>query len=208
MPRATLRRSSRARRGGRPRRRTGRELRASAIAVRKPPYEPPQMPMRDASTSGCARSQRAPATTSLILATRPARPRPRRAAGTRAVADAEPVVHREHDEAAAREVLVHRVRVRVVVAVVPAEQHLPRRAAVHEDHGGPLLAGRRAGGRRAGRASSMPSAARERHLRRRHEPRGREVGGHAVVAEHARGARAFRDGITAGSGGRCAVAPT
>ena len=50
-----------------------------------------------------------------------------------AVADAEPVVHRQHDEAAAGEVLVRGVVVGVVVHVVKAEQHLPRRAAVHVD---------------------------------------------------------------------------
>ena len=53
-----------------------------------------------------------------------------------AVADAEPVVHRQHDETVRRQILVHRVGVAVVVHVVPAEQHLPRRPAVHEDHRG------------------------------------------------------------------------
>ncbi len=53
-----------------------------------------------------------------------------------AVADAEPIVDRQHDEAVSREILVHGVGVAVVIHVVPAEQHLPRRAAVDEDDAG------------------------------------------------------------------------
>ena len=49
------------------------------------------------------------------------------------VADAAAIVHRQHDVALAREPLIHRVGVPVVVVVVPAEQHLPARAAVEED---------------------------------------------------------------------------
>src|SRR5207247_3416587 len=49
----------------------------------------------------------------------------------KAITDAEPVVHREHDEPATRQVLIQRVGVRVIVRVVPTQQHLPRRTAVN-----------------------------------------------------------------------------
>ena len=52
-----------------------------------------------------------------------------------AVPDAESVVHREDDEPTAREILIERVGVRVIVRVVPAEQHLPRWPTVDVDDG-------------------------------------------------------------------------
>ena len=48
------------------------------------------------------------------------------------VSDPAPVVDGEHDESTARQVLVDRVRVRIVVHVMPRQQHLTKRAAVHE----------------------------------------------------------------------------
>ena len=68
-----------------------------------------------------------------------------------AVADAEPVIDRQHDEAAADEILVRAVVVGVLPAVVPAEQHLPRPAAVDvDDRRLPRLA--------AGRLEQLPCA--------------------------------------------------
>src|ERR1700733_2035693 len=81
-----------------------------------------------------------------------------------AVADTEPVVQREHDKTVRSEVLVYRVAIAVVIHVVPAEQHLTRRAAVHEyDAGFPL------GGFRAARVEQLAVNQRsigrlERHL--------------------------------------------
>ena len=63
-----------------------------------------------------------------------------------AVPDPAAVVHRQHDEAAARQVLVHRVGVPVVVHVVPAGQHLPPRPAMKEDDGRATLTGLQVGG--------------------------------------------------------------
>src|SRR5262245_10786101 len=51
-----------------------------------------------------------------------------------AVADAEAIIYRQHRIALARKILIEAVRVVVVVHVVPAEHHLPARAAVHKDH--------------------------------------------------------------------------
>ena len=56
-----------------------------------------------------------------------------------AVADSAAIVHGQDDEAPAREVLVHRIGVAVVVHVMPAGQHLTPRSAVEEDDGGPPL---------------------------------------------------------------------
>src|SRR4029077_1683757 len=53
-----------------------------------------------------------------------------------AVTDPQPVIHRQDDESAAREILIERVRVRVIVRVVPTEQHLPRWSAMDVDDGG------------------------------------------------------------------------
>src|SRR5690348_16926635 len=52
------------------------------------------------------------------------------------VADPAPVVHTEHHVTLAREVLIDRVAVRVIIHVVPAEEHLARRPAVDEDDRG------------------------------------------------------------------------
>src|ERR1051326_2464781 len=54
------------------------------------------------------------------------------------VADTETIVHRQNNVAVGGEILIHRVRIRVVIHVVPAEQHLPGGTAVHEDDGGLL----------------------------------------------------------------------
>src|SRR5258706_15371091 len=50
-----------------------------------------------------------------------------------AIPDAETVIHGQDDESAAREILIRRVRGGVIVRVMPAEQHLSRMAAMHED---------------------------------------------------------------------------
>ena len=49
------------------------------------------------------------------------------------VADTQPVVHRQHGKAVQCQVLVHGISVAVIVHVMPAQQHLPRRAAVNKD---------------------------------------------------------------------------
>src|SRR5439155_23511213 len=56
------------------------------------------------------------------------------------VGDPTAVVDGQDDVAAAREVLVQRVRVAVVIEVVPTQEHLTPRAAVEEDHGGSPVA--------------------------------------------------------------------
>src|SRR5690349_9697211 len=56
-----------------------------------------------------------------------------------AITDSTAVVHGQNDIATAGEVLVHRVGIRVVIHVMPAEKHLPNRAAVHEDESGFLF---------------------------------------------------------------------
>jgi hypothetical protein len=53
-----------------------------------------------------------------------------------AVADAEPVIDGKNDETVVGEILIHRIGIAVIVHVVPAEQHLPRRPAVHENDSG------------------------------------------------------------------------
>src|SRR5262249_28776568 len=50
------------------------------------------------------------------------------------VADAAPVIHRQNYKTATRKVLIQRVRVVIIEAVVPSEQHLPYWSAVHEDY--------------------------------------------------------------------------
>jgi hypothetical protein len=52
------------------------------------------------------------------------------------IADAEAIIDRQHHKAMRREILIHRIGVRVIVHVVPAQHHLPRRPAMHEDDGG------------------------------------------------------------------------
>ena len=49
------------------------------------------------------------------------------------IADATAVVHREDDISKARQILVHRIGVGIVVHVMPAEKHLPPRTAVKEN---------------------------------------------------------------------------
>ena len=117
------------------------------------------MPIRFGSTPGSVCRNRPPATHVLIFG------------GARgpgmvgllevpAIADAEPIVHRQHDEAVRGEILVHRIGVAVVVHVVPAEQHLPRRPAVDEDDAG---LGRRAA---SARRSAVRTAGHEPACRR------------------------------------------
>ena len=65
------------------------------------------------------------------------------------VADAAAIVDGEHDVSLAGQVLIHRVRIVVVVHVVPAQQHLPPRSAVHEDQGGMFRAAAPPGGRKS-----------------------------------------------------------
>jgi hypothetical protein len=60
----------------------------------------------------------------------------RRLAKGAPVHDAEPVVHREHGVTFARQILIHRVGVVVILHVMKAEQHLPDRSAMREDESG------------------------------------------------------------------------
>ena len=62
----------------------------------------------------------------------PARAVIERLAEIQSVPDAAAIIHRQHDVSLARQILIHRVRVVVVVHVMPAEQHLPPRPAVQE----------------------------------------------------------------------------
>src|SRR5215831_13464896 len=57
-----------------------------------------------------------------------------------AIANTAAVIERENDIAAASEILVHGVGIRVVVYVVPAEEHLANRAAVKKNQSGALVA--------------------------------------------------------------------
>ena len=101
-----------------------------------------------------------------------------------AVADAEAIVHRQHDEAVRGQILVHRIGVGVIVHVVPAEQHLPRRPAVDEDH--------RRLARRAVRALEQLAVhgqavgAVKRHRLGRDQSRGRKVGRTRPASSRAR----------------------
>ena len=52
------------------------------------------------------------------------------------VHDAEPVIHREHGVTFARQILIHRIGVVVILHVMKPEQHLPDRSAVREDESG------------------------------------------------------------------------
>ena len=130
--------------------------RASASAVRYPPYDPPHAPMRD-GVHVRARAQVQPRAQHIVVLASARGAVVERLAEVESVADAAPIVHREHHVSPAREILVHRVRVAVVVHVVPAEQHLPARAAVEEDDGGMPLALAPPGGRKSCPWSSMPS---------------------------------------------------
>ena len=80
----------------------------------------------------------------------------RRFAEGAAVADAAAVIERENDVAAAGEILIHGIGIRVVVHVVPAEEHLPHRATVQEDRCRPLLASCDPGGHKKLRVYFQP----------------------------------------------------
>src|SRR5205814_6653067 len=64
----------------------------------------------------------------------------RRFAEGAAVADAAAVIERENDVAAAGEILIHGIGIRVVVHVVPAEKHLANRPTVKKNQRGTLFA--------------------------------------------------------------------
>ena len=83
-----------------------------------------------------------------------------------------------------------RVRVAVVVHVVPAEQHLALRAAVEEDDGGPPLAGRERRRTEELRVDRHPVGGREDERLRNGERRLGELGGNRSRGELALGARA------------------
>src|SRR5258708_28192291 len=51
-----------------------------------------------------------------------------------AIADAETIVDRQHDETMRRQLLIHGVAVAVVIHVTPTEQHLPRRPPGQKYH--------------------------------------------------------------------------
>src|SRR5260370_7174679 len=53
------------------------------------------------------------------------------------------VIQRQHYVSAARQELIHRIRIRVVVHVVPPEQLLPHRPAMEKDYGWVFLSGSR-----------------------------------------------------------------
>src|SRR5207302_8508070 len=55
------------------------------------------------------------------------------------VHDAEPVIDREHGVTFAREILILRVGVVVILHVLKPEQHLPDRSAMREDERRPAL---------------------------------------------------------------------
>ena len=57
-----------------------------------------------------------------------------------AVADPAAIIQRQDNVSAAHEVLIHRIGIRVVVHVVPAEEHLPHRPAVQKNQRGTFLA--------------------------------------------------------------------
>src|SRR5207244_12978419 len=58
-----------------------------------------------------------------------------------AVTDAAAIVDGENDVAAIGEVLIHGIGIRVVVHVMPAEEHLTHGATVNEDERGAFFAG-------------------------------------------------------------------
>src|SRR6266487_3060544 len=49
------------------------------------------------------------------------------------ITDSAAIIHRQHHIPTARKILIHRVRVVVVIKVMPAEQHLPHRPAMHKN---------------------------------------------------------------------------
>src|ERR1700722_2120503 len=48
------------------------------------------------------------------------------------VTDTQTIVYRQHDEAMRSEILIHGIGIAVIAHVMPAQQHLPRRPAMHE----------------------------------------------------------------------------
>ncbi len=105
-----------------------------------------------------------------------------------AVPDAEPVVDGQHHEPAAGQVLVQRIGVRVVVGIVPAQQHLPRRASMHEDHRGLLRSRTRVAARALEELGvDVEAVGRlEDDLSRHHELRLRIARGHEIGGEQTR----------------------
>src|SRR5438445_3810318 len=103
-----------------------------------------------------------------------ARSFPERAAITYAAA----VIDRKHDVATIGEILVHRVGVRVVIHVVPAEQHLADWTTVHEDERGFLVRGVLRSGRWKEQLTVNLDTVRsfERHLLRRYQLLRRKIG--------------------------------
>ena len=53
--------------------------------------------------------------------------------GRPAVHDSQPIIYGEHNVTQARQILIHRIRIVVVVHVMEAEHHLSRGATVGED---------------------------------------------------------------------------
>ena len=141
------------------------------------------------STPSRPAGTRAPASTSLYSAaprSRIARDDGRRGR-SRCRGDSSP----QHNEAVARKILFHRVGVAVVVHVVPAEQHLPRRPAMHEHDARFRRARRRARTGARGRHEQLPVYRRpvgclERDMLRRHELFGGEVLRRLIGRERAR----------------------
>src|SRR5260370_28512615 len=75
----------------------------------------------------------------VLILRRAASGSPRRFAERAAVANSAAVIQRKNDVSAAGEVLIHGVRIRVVVHIVPAEEHLADRPAVKKNQRGPLV---------------------------------------------------------------------
>ena len=116
------------------------ELRASACAVSRPPYDRPQIPTRLGSTSARVCRYFAAGEDVLVFGVAAA-VGVRRRAERAAVADAAAVVDRQHDVALVREPLIDAVGPVVELHVVIAGHHLPNRSAVHEDDRRTPLAG-------------------------------------------------------------------
>ena len=119
------------------------------------------------------------------------------------VPGAAPVVHGQHDVAAAGQVLVHRVGVVVVGQVVEAQQHLPARSAVEEHDRGPPLVGARAAGLEELGGDRHAVARGERHRLGVHQGRFREARGDGAGRQlAARGLAARLDRRVRGTPGR------
>ena len=92
-----------------------------------------------------------------------------RLAKLHAVSDAAAIVERHHDVAAQRERLIHRVGMVIIAAVVPAEQHLTTRTAMHEDDGRVFVARLRARRHEELPVRRYAVSCTKRHWCRRHE---------------------------------------